>query len=355
MSKSEDKTQSVITRYISKLLILVTPIVALMITYICMDPFMVLREYDRYDISDVFISESMLGWKMYMKNRDSIPFNSFILGNSNTMAFSCKSWEKYLDGGHAFRLFGPSESLHSVRKKLEALERVGAPLDNVLIVASSNLLFQYIPSSSQATIQPPEIDSDNAIKFQETYFQAFLSPKFFIPYLDYKINGKYKPYMNGIINNYGVVRDSINNSALNPREKEIEQEGLQYWETREHEFTKKKKPKYRNGEYKEKAPVLFDNQIDELKQIKQLLKRCNTKLKLVITPDFDQVSFNRSDFLILKSIFGPESVYDFTGINEYTANKYNYYETEHFRSALGDTLLEKMYKNDHLLKTIPKR
>lgn len=348
MSKSDDKTKSVIRRYISKMLILVIPIVVLTITYICMDPFLVLRDYDKYDKSDVFINESMLGWKMYMKNRDSILFNSFILGNSNTMAFSCKSWEQYLDGGKAFRLFGPAEGLHSVRKKLEALERVGAPLDNVLIIANSNLLVQYIPSSSQSTIQPPEIDSDNTIKFQETYFQAFLSPKFFIPYLDYKINGKYKPYMNGTINCYGEVRDSINNSAFNPREKDIENEGLQYWETREREFTNRKDPKYRNGEYKEKAPVLFDNQIEELNQIVQILKRCNTKLKFVITPDFDQVSFNKNDLLILNSIFGQENVYDFSGINKYTSNKYNYYEKTHFRPILGDTLLKKMYESDSL-------
>lgn len=343
MTKTEDKTQRVISRYISKLLILASPIAALGIIYFYTDPFMVLREYDRYDKSDTYINESMLGWKMYMKNKDTIHFNSFILGNSNTMAFSCKSWERHLDGGRAFRLFGPAEGLHSVRTKLEALEKVDAPLDNILIIANSNLLFQHMPSSSRNTIQPPEIESNNSIKFQEIYFQAFLSPRFFIPYLDYKITGQYKPYMRDVINNFGTVQDSINNSAFNPREVEIAKEGVKYWEIRSKEFINRKEPKFRNGEYQEKEPVIFDNQIGELQKIASILKEHHTKFRLIITPDFEQVSFNKKDLLVLNSIFGEDNIFDFSGINEYTADKYNYYEKSHFRPILGDRLLDVMY------------
>ncbi|MGS4344464.1 hypothetical protein ACKUSY_02465 [Myroides odoratus] len=56
--------------------------------------------------------------------------------------------------------------------------------------------------------------------------------KFFIPYFDYKITGKYKPYMRDAIDNFGKVRDSVNNSAFNPREQEIIKEGIGYWEIR---------------------------------------------------------------------------------------------------------------------------
>ena len=38
------------------------------------------------------------------------------------------------------------------------------------------------------------------------------------------------------MNPHGRIRDSKNNDAFNPREKQIEQEGEAYWENRKKEF-----------------------------------------------------------------------------------------------------------------------
>lgn len=52
-----------------------------------------LRHYNRYDNSPVMLNEGYIGWQMYMNNRDSIAFDSFIMGNSCTMAYQCHEWE----------------------------------------------------------------------------------------------------------------------------------------------------------------------------------------------------------------------------------------------------------------------
>ena len=87
---------------------------------------MVLKNYERYDQTPVVLNEGHVGWQMYLNNRDTIPIDSYIMGNSCTMAYQCHEWEKYLHGGRAVRLFGNAESLAAVCLKLKALDKAGA-------------------------------------------------------------------------------------------------------------------------------------------------------------------------------------------------------------------------------------
>lgn len=79
-------------RLVRKSLWFALPFWALMALYVYDDPFMVLRKYDLYD-SDVMLNEQHVGWQIYRNHKDSVHFNSFILGNSCTMAFRCAEWE----------------------------------------------------------------------------------------------------------------------------------------------------------------------------------------------------------------------------------------------------------------------
>ena len=56
------------------------PFWALIALYVYDDPFMVLRKYEVYD-SDVMLNEQLVGWQIYRNHKDSVHFNSFILGN----------------------------------------------------------------------------------------------------------------------------------------------------------------------------------------------------------------------------------------------------------------------------------
>lgn len=132
MKKNSERSAAM--RFTMKLSILLTPFIALLVVYFLNDPFMVLRHYNRYDNSPVMLNEGYIGWQMYINNRDSIAFDSFIMGNSCTMAYQCHEWEKYLDGGRAVRLFGNAESIAAISKKLQALERNGAEIKNLLLI-----------------------------------------------------------------------------------------------------------------------------------------------------------------------------------------------------------------------------
>lgn len=82
MKKNSERNAAI--RFMKKLFILFIPFIALLAVYFLDDPFMVLKNYERYDQTPVVLNEAR-GWQMYLNNRDTIPIDSYIMGNSCTM------------------------------------------------------------------------------------------------------------------------------------------------------------------------------------------------------------------------------------------------------------------------------
>lgn len=325
-------------RLARKLVLFAIPFWALIALYVYDDPFMVLREYNLYD-SDVMLNEHHVGWQIYKNHNDSVHFNSFILGNSCTMAFRCGEWEKYLDSGdRAIRLFGNSESIKAISLKLRALDREGAEIKNVLMILDCTSLSRFRLLNGYGNILPAAISGDSPLTVQMEFIQEFAMPYFLFPYLKYRITGRVEPDMKRM-NPYGRIRDSRNNDSFNPREKMIEQEGEAYWKNRKKEFPE------RDGTVVVENPVIFHWQRVVLDDIMEVLSRHDTSVRVIISPDYNQKELNPDDREILQSIFGKENVYDFSGINEFTEDYHNYYESGHYRPLLGNKLLERIYKH----------
>lgn len=331
----QDKKKNTVGRLIKKMLLFSLPFWLVVALYIKDDPYRVLRHYRTY-VSILTLNEEYVGWQTYLNNRDSIPFNSFILGNSCTMAFRCGEWEKYLNGDRAIRLFGNAESMMAIYKKLLALEREHADLKNVLMILDNSSLSKNYLLTGSSHILPPAISGQNPISAQLEFLQTFFTPDVLFPYLSYKLTGKIGRSMKAF-NLYGKVRNPINNDALNPREKMIEKEGEHYWIERKKEFPN------RSGIHVFAGQAIFDAQKKLLMDIAGLLRKHSTSVKIVLSPDYKQEKINPNDVMILKSLFGEKNVYDFSGINEYTADIHNFYEKGHYRPVLGNKLLKQLY------------
>lgn len=324
-------------RLVRKSVLFAMPFWALISLYVYDDPFMVLRKYEVYD-SDVMLNEQQVGWQIYRNHKDSVHFNSFILGNSCAMAFRCGEWEKYLvPGDRAIRLFGNAESMKAISLKLRALDREGAEIKNVLMILDRTSLSRFELLTGAGHILPAAVSGRNPFTVQLEFLQAFATPDFLFPYLKYRITGNVEPDMKRM-NPHGRIRDSKNNDAFNPREKQIEQEGEAYWENRKKEFPE------RDGTATIAEPAIFHRQRMVLDEIMEVLRRHGTSIRVLISPDYNQKKLHPDDREILQGIFGKENVYDFSGINEFTEDYHNYYEAGHYRPLLGNKLLERIYK-----------
>lgn len=77
MKKNSERNAAI--RFMKKLFILFIPFIALLAVYFLDDPFMVLKNYERYDQTPVVLNEGHVGWQMYLNNRDTIPIDSYIM------------------------------------------------------------------------------------------------------------------------------------------------------------------------------------------------------------------------------------------------------------------------------------
>ena len=323
----------------TRLLILTVPFLPLIVIYYVFDPDMVLGKYKRFDQSDIVLNEGYIGWQNYLNNRDSIPFNSFIMGNSCTMAFRTDEWEKYLsDNSRAVRFFENAESMAGVCQKVQALEEENAQLDNLLIVLDAYSFAATRPSQDTRRIFSWKAAGISHTQFLFRNLQSFLMPSKCLSYLRYRITGKYTADMKSVIIPDGPIREPFTNNFLNPREREIVEDGEIYWNNHYEEFHKKSR---NPGEIARKT--IFNSQISMLEGLKAICSRHSTNVTLIISPEYFQKKIHPEDLQKLQDIFGKESVFDFSGVNSYTEDYHNYYEPGHYRPYLGAKLLKDVY------------
>ncbi len=110
-----------------------------------------------------------------------------------------------------------------------------------------------------------------------------------------------------------------------------------YYTEREHIFYN------RDNEIRNNSEVINNKAMQYLNDIHNYFIKHNTDYKIIISPLYDQVKFNSNDLSKLYHIFGDENIYDFSGINSITSNKYNYYETSHYRETVGDSIIKQIY------------
>jgi hypothetical protein len=143
--------------------------------------------------------------------------------------------------------------------------------------------------------------------------------------------------MHGIINPYEATRDPVTCDLFNPLEKDIASEKELYWQNRKSSFS----PSSTDGLYQQKA--INKKKINILEEIKSVCERNNTRVKVLITPNYNYRKLNPEDVAVLNKIFGSNNVFDFSCCEEYRKITY-YYDNSHFRPVLGELLLQRAYE-----------
>ncbi len=324
--------------FLKKIGLFLLPILALIIWYFNSDPFKVINTYKTYSNKPIDLNQGYISWQSYLNHKDSLKYDSFILGNSCTMAYPTTLWKHYLQAASPIRLNGNSESLYAIHKKIRRLDESGKQIKNVLLLLDYNTLGKLVKTNSHTRILHPDISGLGRAEFQKEFMVAFFNPNFLIPYIDYSIFGEFRNYMKGIIipNNY--FRNNQTNDIINPRELEIEQLGQTYWKIHENEFP------IRLDKPKDYDQIIFNKQKKILNEISEIFKKHHTNYQIIINPQWSQKKFNLHDLHQLKIIFDKNRIHDFSGKNKYTENKENFYERSHYRPLLGKMLLRKIYK-----------
>ena len=86
---------------------------------------------------------------------------------------------------------------------------------------------------------------------------------------------------------------------------------------------------------------ISDPEKSNLWSIKSLFEKHNTNHYVIITPLYDQNKFSASDQKILEECF-VHRLYDFSGVNDFTNNVYNYPDRAHFQRYISKSILSCM-------------
>lgn len=321
-----------------RVLILSLPFIAIIVSYIILDPFRVLRHYTSFsDRMAAIPNRDYVSTQMYLNTYQQRQYNSFILGNSRTMAFRVNDWKQYIGNSSVFHYDASGESLYGVWKKLQFLEQHQSKIDNVLIICDHELLKVTKDYESHILRKDPRVTGDFPVAFQLSFFKAYLSNHFYWQYLKYLRTHEFTPEMVNMLESRNVYFDPLTNDLTLPDlDQSIAKDSLGFYTNNTQLSTRK--PGVAEA-------VISGPQQQQLVAISNIFKRNRTKFQIVISPLYYQKQLNPADLSLLQRIFGKEHVHDFSGVNEFTVSRGNYYEDSHYRPFIGRRIMQRIYSN----------
>ena len=319
-----------------------SPLLFLCVTYVMLDPFQVLYPRDYfYKHCHVEPDRDYVTTEVFLKNSRTIPYDSFIFGNSRSLAFRASEWIKHIDARASYHYDASDESLYGVWAKFKFLDSREQTMRNVLWIVDAELLEQIGETpkeKSHLSLKHPALTGMSWSQFHTIEFGAYFQRLFFLKYLDYRLFGEYRRYMGDVISEDVIKFDHVHNDQVrNPRgESEVNPEKY-YGEKMKDVF-------YEREEGMEPVEaVVGEKQRNFLKQIRDVLGKRQSRYKIVISPLYHQRAFNPKDLTIFQEIFGADNVYDFSGVNEFTSDVRNYFETSHYKPRVADEIMRRIY------------
>lgn len=321
---------------------LILPVIAfaiLLAGYIIYDPFKVVKSYDDYSYS-FNVNRGYISTEVFLRNYKTQKYNSFIFGSSRIFGFHASSWKTHLDETakvYSFDAYG--EKISGMYHKLRFLDERGVDIKNVLLCFDTDYTFNKRERTPEYLyIEHPASSDVSWLEFHEVAFETYLSPSFLYDMYIKDLSATSNNADNqNFLQSGGIVYDTITNEPKrSDLDYKIKQDSAAYY---------KKVSFYQVAEIGEPPYAIIDSSLKKyLKGIKAIFDKHHTDYRIVLNPLYSQAIFHSKDMATLKDTFGADRIYNFTGHNDITENKYNYYEESHFRPFIGNSIMNIVYQ-----------
>jgi hypothetical protein len=205
----------------------------------------------------------------------------------------------------------------------------------VLLVVDRRILQRVTNPSPHIFREHPAISGEARGEYYKRYLVAFLDPRFLYSYGVWRITGTSADKTRIWVEDFEYVRETGDHlySALD-RERAADPTGY---------YTRRAGVFQRQGPGQGR-PVVGAEGRRLLEQIAALLQRQRSDLRVVVTPNFDQVPLAPEDLAALHAAFGAARVRNFSGVNAFTSDIHNYYEERHFVPSVANEILADVYR-----------
>jgi hypothetical protein len=313
------------------------PLVLSLVGYLACDPFRVLRRPATfYDGEPVILNRDVVSTEEFLRLAPTRP-NAFVFGSSRSLAFRSSDWRRYLPSdARPFHFDAWLESVYGVERKVAFLDAHGAELRDVLFVIDTQGFERTTNQYSHLFIKHPRLSGEPALLFHGLFAGSFFANLFVVKYFDWKLFGTMRPYMLDVFDPKPMQHfPATNDLTFRAYEDELDQGEDAYYARRTAIF-KRQPPSTA-------APFLGATQVALLESMQRTFAKHRTRLRVLVSPLFGQVSLAEIDRRELERIFGRSFVFDHSGVNRFTENPRNFYEESHYRPHVARELLELAY------------
>jgi hypothetical protein len=332
--------------FLFKLGLFSIPFLGFIILYIYWDPFKVVKSYACYYQSGqpnyITLNKDFVSTENWIHHEGQDHYDSYIFGNSRSMFYQIGTWIKYIhaEPEKCYHFDASAESLFGIARKLIFLRARHAPVRNALFIIDAGSLNKADNSAGHIFVKDPNISGESRIAFQVDFIKDFFDFDFLRALTDFKLSGKIKEYMTQdfLLDDRPFFYDCVTNEVrLDSFDKMIERDPSSYYGPRAALFYA------RDSGVRYSAPMIREKQLALLLAMKKILQEDRTLFRIIINPLYDQIKLNPRDLSILQNTFGKQNVFDFSGINDFTGNKHNFYETSHYRPPIADEIMKIVY------------
>lgn len=311
-------------------------IVLIIVGFFIFDPMYILYSHKSY--SQTNANRDFYGLEMFKKNYPTYHYDSFIFGSSRTLAFRPSSWQKYLENGAStFMLDGYGDNMYGIYHKVKYLDSLNIEISNALIIldVDESFIRDYPRDDFFFFLKHPDIDNSSWKTFYKIHIEAYFDVNYIASFYLNKFFGIENNYVNKYLANL--------TSSVDPITNELRRDDLERKINTDPAYHENQIFYQRPDTLVYREVQINSKQLDWLRQIKKIFDKNKTDYKIIIGPMYTQHKFNDSDTKKIIDVFGKDRVYDFSGKNEMTSKKTNYYETSHYRPLVGDSIMHYIY------------
>lgn len=324
---------------ILKGLLLLTPLMVLMGFFITDDPMKVVWSYDSPVTPGVLMNDRLFKTRVLLKHQQN--YNAFIFGSSRSNAFRTSAWKKFLPtDAKPFHLGVNDETLFGLAKKLAFLDRQGYRVNHALILLDERVLTLDKNQSAHIFREHYRVSGETALEFYKTFLMAFLKPSFLKTYVNYRL-GRYGIKENDVLlwdPGFSYVPET-GDIIYGRFDSLLAADSVYYYHVL-------KRSAFYSRDYVsgyEPQRMLSEAGVALLRDAATILRSHDTDYRIVLTPNYSQKAQNKQDLEALRQVFGPDRVWDFSGVNEWTNHVGNFYEERHFKPYIANTVMDSIY------------
>lgn len=303
------------------------PLLFVLVIYILADPF---KTNFAFDLSNVnTVNREYLSTELYLKNEKTLKYDSFIFGSSRGCGINTYKWKSHLPKASKQFLFQAwGETITGIFQKIVFLDKRNVNINNAIILIDIPTSFSKIQEPTTAIeLKHYELSGRSKLHFHTTLFVEFLKPS--------EIVKSFKELFEKPENkvNFDTISNDWNKSSR-----------YNWSEMPDQDSTLNKMRFGKRPKTEKQSRKLIHSEFEALlNQIAQIFEEHNTKFKIIITPAYSQLAINKDDLALLQRIFSKKNVFDYSGQNLLTEDKYNFSDINHFDEIVGWKMLEEIY------------